>query len=73
MARAYEHYIKVFGGKGYTHPDVDFITSKGLNVSLRWNGSEYRAYKRIHDGRYIEMFLGSVLPENLQAYIMKRW
>lgn len=70
MPRAYEKYIKAFGVKGFEHSDVDFKTPKGLNVSLRWNKSEYRAYKKTPDGRLEEMFLGSVVAEHLKEYII---
>ena len=74
MATAYEHYMKVFGVKGFTHSDVSFVTSKKkLDVVLKWVKNEYRAYKKTPDGKYEEMHLGSTNSEHLKGYIMERW
>ncbi len=68
--RSCEKYVKVFGTKGFEHPDVEFVTKSGTYVLLRWDKSEYRAHRRIPDGRLEEMRLGSIFSENLKQYIM---
>lgn len=73
MARAYEKYIEVFGAKGFEHNDVEFVTGKGKRVILKWNKSEYRAFKKMPDGSLVEMTLGGVLPENLMEYIIRNY
>ena len=71
--RAYEKYANIFGVSAPMHPDVEFRTKNGLRVVLKWNKSEYRAYKKISSGELLEMNLGACRPEGLREYITKRW
>ena len=52
-----------------TKPDIEFVTEQGTVVILKWNGTEYRAYKQ----NGCEMMLGAVIPENLIKYISKNY
>lgn len=64
MTRAYQNF---------EHPDVDFITSKGASVSLRWSKNEYRAFKKGPKGDFYEMGLGGAIADNLKEYIMNKF
>lgn len=55
-------------------PEYEFVTDRGTRVKMKWfpKLKEYRAFKVTkHD--YIDMKLGSVLPEPLQKYIIKNY
>lgn len=48
------------------HPDINVVTDAGNLVTLRWVGTEYRAYHGSQDLR-----LGSILPKSLIEYVKK--
>lgn len=50
------------------HPDIQFVTDKGTFVTLKWQGTEYRAYKNGY-----EMLLGATIPNKLIKYITKNY
>lgn len=71
--RAYQKYMKVFGVKGFEHPEEEFVTKKGVRVILTWVKNEYRAFKKYPDGHISEMLLGSTSSKNLKEHIMRNY
>ena len=56
------------------HPEYDIVTGKGTMVKIKWidKAKEYRAFKKT---KYdlIDMKLGSVVPNHLIKYIIKKY
>lgn len=71
--RAYQKYMRVFGVKGFEHPDCEFVTEKGTRVILVWNKTEYRAFEIRKDGSRKEMLLGSTSAKNLATFIKEHY
>ena len=55
-------------------PEYDFVTNKGTHIKMKWFEKlrEYRAFKVMKYG-YVDIKLGSMLPEPLKRYIMENY
>jgi len=73
MGKGIDKYAEILGVKPREHPDMNFVTNSGTNVVLKWNKSEYRAYKKKAFDELLDMKLGSGRPEALMKYMMDKF
>ena len=59
-------HIKAVGGR----EDILFLTDDGTEIILKWQKSEYRAFKKKTNE---DMRLGAIRTENLIKYIKERY
>lgn len=54
--------------------EYDFVTDKNAHIKVKWaeKQKEYRAFKIMKYG-YVDMKLGSALPEPLIEYIKQKY
>ena len=52
--------------------DIIFTTPNGSVIKLQFETAEYRAYKRLSDGKWNYMMLGATSADALKKYIMRR-